>query len=186
MPANYSNCIGCPYVNQQHLSSGGIAPVFTPLSIDYGTSSNVLLVFQAPGFDEWIGNTASGMRIPIDSVNPHSAGNRMRRSMVRKNTSRADYDITEAVQCYPGKKSTGRDKIPSSTSMRCCLRHLINDLSQKQYNKIVAFGDIAYQMTCNAVSIINTNTKISIIQPTPIHAKHPSGRVSNSSLDASY
>lgn len=186
MPTNYSNCTGCPYINQLHLSGTFIAPLSTPLSIDYGTNSDILLIFQAPGLDEWLGNTTSGMRIPIDSVNPHSAANRMRRSMLRKSTSRVDYDITEAVQCYPGKKNTGRDKIPSSVSMRYCLQHLINDLSRKRYNKIVAFGDIAYQMTCNAVSIINTNTKISMTQPAPIYAKHPSGKVSNVSLDASY
>lgn len=186
MPNNYNHCSNCPYIHQGHLVQQHYAIPSVPLSIDYGNNADVLLIFQAPGLDEWIGNTLSKRRIPIDSNNSHSAAARIRNSMRRKGASRNNYDITEAVQCFPGRNSNGRDKKPSTTSMRCCLRHLVNDLSQKQYAQIIAFGHIAYQMATDAVNIINTNLKIGLTQPAPKYAPHPSGGVTNSTLDASY
>lgn len=56
--------------------------------------------------------------------------------MRRKGANRNDYDITEAVQCFPGRNSKGRDKKPSTISVRCCMRHLVNDLSQKKYTQM--------------------------------------------------
>lgn len=66
------------------------------------------------------------------------------------------------------------------------MRHLVNDLSQKKYTQIIAFGSVAYQMATDAVGIINTNTKIGLTQPTPKYAPHPSGGVTNAILDSSY
>lgn len=188
MPNNFNNCIGCPYCQQIHLPQLQKSLVNSPLSIDIGNNADTLLVFQSPGTDEWGGGvlTVSGNRIPIDSKNRYSAAARMRNSMARKGVVRTDYDITEAVQCFPGKKSNGRDKRPSVNSMMCCLHHLVNDLSVKKYNKIVAFGAVAYQMTTQAVGIVNTNNVIKFMQPLPIFARHPSGWISNNNLDASY
>ena len=112
MPTNYNLCSSCLYKNQQHLTQ--IFQVqnaaVSPLIIDYGQNSNTLLFFQASGKDEWQGNTVSGNRLPIDSINPHSASARMKNSMKRKNVNRADFDITKAVQWFLGKQSNGRDK----------------------------------------------------------------------------
>lgn len=188
MPANYSNCSLCPYFNQQHLT--GINSIYsiqnpTPLSMDIGSNADTLLIFQAPGVDEWTGNTVSGNRIPIDSQNSHSAAARMRNSMQRNVVQRTNYDITEAVQCFPGKRNNGRDKKPSSISQRCCLQHLIADLSQKQYNKIVAFGKVAYKSAMLAVNTVN-HLKLGITQPQPTFAQHPSSGVDKTTLDSSY
>ena len=186
MPNNYNYCGNCPYINQGHLPQQQCATPSIPLNIDYGSNADVLLIFQAPGLDEWTGNTLSKRRIPIDSNNSHSAAARIRNSMRRNGANRNDYDITEAVQCFPGRNSKGRDKKPSTISVRCCMRHLVNDLSQKKYTQIIAFGSVAYQMATDAVGIINTNTKIGLTQPTPKYAPHPSGGVTNAILDSSY
>ena len=187
MPTNYIHCNNCPYVQQQHLQNTNFQiPNPSPLSLDLGNNANTLLIFQAPGVDEWLGNTCSQIRIPIDSKNPHSAAARMKKSMNRKGAVRGDYDITEAVQCFPGKTSSGRDRKPSAQSIRCCLRHLVNDLSQKQYVDIVAFGVIAFEMAQEAVNIVNSNSQIKLIQPTPRFVKHPNGGIDNITLDSSY
>ena len=140
MPNNYSRCFSCPYKNQQHLGSSQQSKVNTPLSIRYGIKNGVsadeLLVFQSPGIDEWQGNTVSGNREPIDSKSHHSAAARMRNSMRRKNVTKDDYDITEAVQCFPGKKGNNRYKQPCASSKLYCIQYLVNDLMKKQYKKL--------------------------------------------------
>ena len=186
MPNNFNNCGNCPYINQSHLSAPYSVVPSQPLAIDYGNGADVLLIFQAPGLDEWTGNTLSQKRIPIDSCNPHSAAARIRNSMSRKGVSRSNYDITEAVQCFPGRNAKGRDKKPSATSIKCCMHHLINDLSQKQYRSIIAFGNIAYKMAMDSVCLINNNSKTGLIQPMPKLAPHPSGGIMNSTLDNCY
>ncbi len=185
MPTNYKLCGSCPYKNQQHLTQIFYVQnvVASPLKTDYGQNSNTLLIFQAPGKDEWQGNTISGKRLPIDSINPHSAAARMRNSMKRKNVNRANFDITEAVQCFPGKQSNGRDKKPNLQSRTCCLQYLVDDLTMKKYTKIVAFGNIAYGMALQAVVMAGNK---GVQQPNPTKAPHPSSTVSNNQLDGSY
>lgn len=186
MPNNYKHCINCPYNQQQHLAVNLQSNVNSPLSIRYGRkNADKLLIFQAPGIDEWQGNTVSGNREPIDSISSHSAAARMRNSIIkRKHLTKDDYDITEAVQCFPGKSSTSnRDKQPCAKSRYYCLQYLISDLSHKQYRQIVAFGDVAYEMACIAVNCV---LQMGYIQTQPIHAKHPSSGVTNKELDQSY
>ncbi len=187
MPTNYSNCGNCPY-NPNTPNSVSTIPSSNkvPCNIDLGINATTLLVFQAPGIDEWLGNTVSGQQLPIDSVNPHSAAARMRNSFVNRTkagklTSRSMYDITESVQCFPGKYSNGRDKRPLITACKSCNIHLQNELSAKQYQSIVCFGKLAFQLTVQAISNIPGWTG-----PTPIYARHPSSGVSNIKLDSSY
>ena len=187
MPANYSNCSGCPYCNQTHLKGTSYySNANSPLSIDMGNNADTLLIFQAPGADEWAGgtNTSSGNRIPIDSKNTRSTAERMRKSMNRKGVNRSDYDITEAVQCFPGRGISGRDKKPNAKSQKYCLAHLVNDLSQKKYRKIIAFGQVAHENALAAVNAVNAMGNISQPQPTP--APHPSSGVSDTTLNSSY
>ena len=76
-----------------------------PLSRDpLIASSRTLLVFQVPGIDE------AKIGLPISSPNPHSCASRMRNSFSRKGVLRSNYDIAEAVSCYPcypGKLRSG-------------------------------------------------------------------------------
>ncbi|MFA5433289.1 MAG: hypothetical protein WC319_10560 [Candidatus Paceibacterota bacterium] len=187
MPTNYSNCVNCPY-NPNSSNYALTTPSLNgvPCNIDQGSNAQILLVFQAPGIDEWVGNTISGNQLPIDSVNPHSAAARMRNSFTRRTlagnpTNRAMYDITESVQCFPDKYKSGRDKKPLSAARNCCNIHLQNDLSAKQYQSIICFGQVAFNLTQQAIRNIG-----SWKGPTPILAQHPSSRVSNTLLDLSY
>lgn len=165
-------CKGCHYVQSP------------PVNLKYeNNGSDYLLVFQAPGFNEWTGGalTISGNRIPIDSKSTHSCAARMRNSFIRKNVLRYNYDIAEAVCCYPGVLTSGRDKKPKVKSVNQCTINMANLLSKKKYTKITCFGDVAYKVVMNAITMIP-----GWAGPTPSYAPHPSSGVSNLVLDASY
>ena len=168
---SFKRCAGCPY------NTGSTS---TPIGLE-NNGSRYLLVFQAPGKDEWNGNTNSKQRIPIDSENPHSAANRMRKSFDRKNKKRKDYDITEAVQCYPGQNTNKRDKKPRKSSQNICKKYLKEEISNNNYTDIFCFGKIAYDIVKDILENIKTNKKINCVE-----AAHPSSNVSNSALDNSY
>lgn len=166
-------CAGCPYAK----------PSNQPIRCERN-GSKYLLVFQAPGNDEWSGTTISGNRIPIDSANSHSCAARMRNSFARKKVSRKDYDIAEAVCCYPGKNKHGknkklRDKKPSVKSIVSCTKNMERLLREGQYTRIVCFGNVAYQMVSQALNAIHGNAICT-------WASHPSSGVSNNTLDNSY
>ena len=162
-------CTGCPYANLPN----------QPIRCERN-GSKYLLVFQAPGNDEWSGTTISGNRIPIDSANSHSCAARMRNSFVRKGVSRNNYDIAEAVCCYPGKNQNDRDKKPSARSITSCINNMERLLQKGQYTRIVCFGNIAYKVVSQALSAIHGNV------PICTKASHPSSGVSNNALDSSY
>lgn len=169
---SFLKCQNCPYNNG--------TKSLLPIGLE-DNKSNKLLVFQSPGKDEWAGGTStvSKQRIPIDSTSCHSAANRMRKSFARKKVNRTDYDITEAVQCYPGRGKS-RDKKPKKTAITCCQQYLENAILTLKYSEIVCFGEIAYSM----VGSIIKNNKIYGIN---YHLeKHPSSSVSNKDLDQSY
>ena len=165
----FNNCTNCPY--SQTITT------LSPIGIE-NNGSSTLLVFQSPGNDEWTRKTISGKRIPIDSISPHSAANRMRKSFVRKKVLRTSYDITEAVKCYPGKGKK-RDKKPKKDAISICEQYLENDIINNHYTKIVCFGEIAYDMVD---SIVRKNN----IQVNYVKAPHPSSGVSNDTLNNSY
>lgn len=163
-------CTGCPYA------------MTPPVNIRYeNNGSDHLLVFQAPGYDEWNAKTLSGGRIPIDSISSHSCAARMRNSFLRKGVLRTDYDIAEAVCCFPGKLSSKRDKKPKAKSISQCTVNMADLLNKKAYSEITCFGDIAFKVVTDAIATIPGWKG-----PTPSLAKHPSGGVSNAILDASY
>lgn len=165
-------CTGCPYINLplHHLRYEN-------------NNSDHLLVFQAPGYNEWTGNTMSGKRIPIDSSNSHSCAERMRKSFVKKSVTRKNYDIAEAVCCYPGRSpKTGRDKKPSAKSISCCTQNMVRLLTSHNYNKITCFGTIASKVVTNA---INTAIQKGFTMPKPNHVRYPCS-VSINVLSGSY
>lgn len=144
-------------------------------------NSNILLIFQAPGNDEWTGNTMTGNKIPIDSNNSKSCANRMRKSFKRNKVFRGNFDIAEAVCCYPGKSQNGRDNKPWFSSMALCSINMVNILVKKRYQRIICFGDVAYDVVTTAITqIVNWSGPNSTLAP------HPSSGIKNAILDNSY
>lgn len=169
-------CNGCPYFSN------------SPMHLKFeNNNSKYLLVFQAPGIAEWTGGnmTMSGQRIPIDSISPHSCAERMRDSFQRKSVLRTDYDIAEAVCCYPGHLKSGRDKKPRMKSIKQCTVNMAELLKRKNYTRIACFGTIAYRVVNDAINIIR-QTNPNWIVPAISQAPHPSGHVSYATLDSSY
>lgn len=179
MPKNFSQCLGCPYCNQAHLNG---TQYYTsnnvPLDIEQN-NSKTLLVFEAPGEDEWIN------KVPISSQKIHSCSYRMKQSFTRKVVNRFDYDITEIVQCYPGKNLNKRDKKPVKQAINCCSKYLLNDILNNNYTTIVCFGVIASNTVNKIINDYNKNNYNKITANVKL-AFHPSGDVSNLTLDNSY
>ena len=160
MPSQFRKyCQQCPYRGRY----GRL-----PLSME-PNSCDVLLIFQAPGIDEW------RQGHPICSANPRSTAARIRNSLSRIGKSRGDFSITNAVQCYPGRGSNGRDKQPRMKARRQCAQWLKGDIQACYWRRIVVFGAIAKK---SVRSLGFRGRRFRFIP-------HPSsGRLSNSRLDA--
>ena len=114
MPNTYkSHCDGCPYTGARHLSTDDKATRSTPLSMENNRAS-VLLIFQAPGVDEW----KTGR--PISSEAAGSTGKRLATSSARS-----------------------RDKQPAAEARVRCYQWLLEDIRAAQYKRIVVFGTVA-------------------------------------------
>lgn len=134
--------------------------------------ASVLLIFQAPGIEEW----SKGK--PVASVQPSSAGMRLEAAFRIKHQTRLDYNITNTVQCFPGKKpeigiARPRDKAPTATAQQHCLEWLRKDIEAHAYNRIVVFGAHARK----AVLALGLETS-----PRFYFTRHPTGGISNAEL----
>ena len=174
MPTTFGNhCIGCPFENAAHLSHADQSIRSKPLSME-DNGSSVLLVFQAPGIDEW----STGK--PVSSLNPKSAGAKLAGAFQQAGKSRADYNLTNTVQCFPGKRPPSsefrpRDKAPAAAARTRCSNWLRHDVESSHYSKIVVFGAHARK----AVQALGfaTDSRFHFLT-------HPSGGLSNASLVA--
>lgn len=160
----YKECTGCPYKGGNSLLRQCV-----PIKIE-DNGSDILLIFQAPGINELI----NGKAVQPTTVVGGSAGKRILNSWNRTGKSRVDFDIVEAVRCYPGANKQGRDKKPVKAAKQYCLKSLEREINQKQYSKIIAFGIIAQKM----VKSISRKYACQIIDAT-----HPNGGCSNNDLD---
>ena len=161
----YCKYTECPYYKNSE---------YFPIDLE-SHNSKVLLVFQAPGIDEWEGNNKELGRVPVSSIKTHSAGKRIMNSLIRIGKSRSDFDYVETVRCYPGKGKIGRDKKPRKKAISLCSAHLKNDISKHNYSTIICFGKIAQKAVKN---IIGDDSNVRII-----NRKHPNSRLTNSKLD---
>ena len=167
MPETYGEaCNNCPYRRRNpHYQPPG-----APLSMERN-NNRVLLILQAPGVDEW------SCRRPAISQSPYSAAARIRNSIERLRRTRADYSITNAVQCYPGgARTNGRDKPPRKSACCACAAWLKEDIESHDWYRVVVFGRIAER----SVRMIFDNC-------CPDHVtflRHPSGGLTNCDLDA--
>lgn len=158
MPQNYrSHCNACPY------NQGGTRP----LSMERSPNSDVLLVLQAPGKDEW------KAKKPICSPSPHSAAARIRNTLNRISKNRSDFSITNAVQCYPGVGSNGRDKRPRKGAILQCSNWLKRDINSKPWRRIIVFGKPAKKVVRDLGFSSDPRFKF---------YRHPSGNLTNESL----
>ena len=166
MPETYGEaCNGCPY------KQGNVhyQPPGAPLSME-GGNGRILLILQAPGVQEW------RCRKPAISQSPHSAAARIRKTVEELERTRADYSITNSVQCYPGAGTSGRDKRPRKAARRACANWLKQDIECRSWNSVVVFGRIAEW----SVRMIFDNRCPDYVK----FLKHPSGGLSKDDLKA--
>lgn len=110
------------------------------------TSNRILLVFEAPGIDEW------RKEEPISSKREGSAAVKFNNEL--KNKNKEDYDIAEAVRCFPGtstKTDNQKDSKELKKAAECCQKYLERALKAKSYTKIVCFGEVAKDSVSSVV-----------------------------------
>ena len=174
------HCEACPYYHQKHLvgsaqSTNNLNP---PVELE-DNRSNILLVFQAPGEEEW----SVGKPIQPTRKRGGTAGARIQASWDRvqkssgTNVNRYCFDIIKSVQCFPGKNDESRDFKPDEMAVRCCSKRLSEVLNLKQYAKVIAFGSFAFEVISTLANSISP-------QPSIVNAPHPNGGLKNATLDA--
>lgn len=172
VPSRYEcHCIGCPYQNAAHLPVHARQIRSSPLSME-DNGASVLLIFQAPGVDEW----AQGK--PVVSTNPSSAGVRLEVAFQIALRTRRDYNITNTVQCFPGKRPQvgtvkPRDNAPPAAVRRHCSEWLRQDIEAHAYKRIIVFG--AHARRAIRALGLEDNPRFHFI-------RHPTGGISNESL----
>jgi uracil-DNA glycosylase family 4 len=169
LPAQYGlHCESCQYLNATHLPLATQMVRAMPLSME-DNHAPVLLIFQAPGVYEW----AEGR--PVISNNPSSAGVRLEAAFQLAHRARNHYNITNAVQCFPGKMpqhdlANSRDKAPPVAVTRLCAEWLRQDIEAYQYERIIVFGSKARK----------TVRALGYGEDIRFHfCKHPTGGISN-------
>lgn len=105
MPNNYNLCGKCIFNRKSIKQSANINYITNknnngPLSLE-DNGSNILLVFEAPGIDEWSNNK------PLCSKRRGSAAVKFANALALCGKALTDYDIAEALYCFPGKSSRG-------------------------------------------------------------------------------
>lgn len=166
-----SNCNNCPYKNQKHLSNKNITNRKSPPIGLENNNSNTLLVFQSPGIEEW----EKGQAIQPSRKKGGTAGRRIELSWERKQKNRYDFNIINAVQCFPGNDGN-RDLEPNIMSICSCSNRLEHILNEKKYNKIILFGAIAQNVVDNLLNKLGLKVDV-------VKSKHPTGGLSNEYLD---
>ena len=162
---DYQFCdLGCPFNinNKGSFTNSRRGEVNMPLPLE-DNNSNVLLVFEAPGYYEWHN------RCPIYD----SSGSRMANAFESCGKIRTNYDIAEVVCCFPGTKN----KLQHSEVLLAstfCRRYLLNYVEKKKYHKIVCWGYIAHNNIIDIVKSIQIRDPYYC--PNIMFAKHPTAR----------
>ena len=167
---NYEKChLNCPFnVNNRDFTKARCKEVNRfPLEVE-DNGSNILLVFEAPGYYEWINSKPiydSRVEGKLDS-----AGSRMAVAFETCNKNRNDYDIAEVVRCFPGRKSELKHtEIESAAGY--CQKYLLEELRRKKYCRIICWGTISH--TCIIDLIHSIQLEDPYYCPNVIYAKHP-------------
>jgi uracil-DNA glycosylase family 4 len=130
-------CRKCPYHPSREIVPHPLSGrAHEPLSAE-DNGSGTLLLLQAPGVEEWSSGRA------LSSQQNLSAGQRFATALAKTGKRRNDFDIAEAVNCYPGTAPNGRDKQPTRQAIVACNKWLADLLNEKRYTKVVLFGRVA-------------------------------------------
>ena len=165
------HCKGCPYADQQHLDQEARTIRRDPPVEAEVNESEVLVVALAPGVDEW----RHGRPLMPCIRRGGTAGSRVLQSWKRARKDRSDFDISEAVQCYPGRGDSGRDKRPAKGAVANCLGRLRATLVRGNYRKVIALGELAFE------SLQQANAGLGLaVEKGP----HPTSGASRDELDA--
>lgn len=164
MPSSYEQCSDCLYACGRQLTETDRAIRDHPLSME-DSGSDTLLVFQSPGIDEW----KTGR--PISSSNPRSAAAKIAKAFELVGSDRWQFDITNAVQCFPGKRGANvdlspRDMSPPTKVRSACSKWLERDIHKRPYRRIVVFGSVAKKMVRK---LIGEDSRL-------LYVPHPSAR----------
>ncbi|MCO7247530.1 hypothetical protein NH395_14705 [Halomonas sp. Mc5H-6] len=108
-----------------------------------------------------------------------AAGARIAQSWKRKNKRREDFDIVNAVQCYPGVKSDQRDARPHQLAVCSCSGRLAVILREKKYDRVICFGDAAKEVITHLRKVLNLTFDVDV-------RRHPTGGVKNADLDSAW
>lgn len=151
MPSSYEHCSDCPYACGRQLTESDKANRDRPLRME-DNGSDTLLVFQSPGIEEW----KTGK--PISSSNPRSAAAKMAKAFELVGSDRGQFDITNAVQCFPGKRGaevdlSSRDRSPPAEVLVACSKWLKADIHKRSYKRIVVFGRVAEKMVRELIGL---------------------------------
>lgn len=159
----HPNCRDCPYCQQQHLPADWKVDRRTPPLSPERNGSTVLLVLQAPGEEEW----RAGMPLQPVVKQGGTTGRRVLASWERTGKHRSDFDITNIVQCFPGKKRVGGDRPPSQEAVYCCSRWLRELLRHSEYTKIISLGNIASDAVARVLAELDGVNVIHKVAPYP-------------------
>ena len=166
-----SYCRRCPYRNQAHLPTELRQNRETiPLDVE-DNGSDILLVAQAPGVEEWI----LGKPLQPTVKQGGTAGSRIAQSWERKQKERTSFNITNAVQCFPGKGNP-RDEVPAPEALSACAGWLRDAMRAREYRKVIVFGKVAAQVVGIIVALENLSCEVQ-------YADHPSGGTLTAALD---
>lgn len=165
------NCKTCPYYLQNHLTGLSRTTRESPAITLENNSSSTLLLFQSPGDNEW----HAGKAIQPTIKQGGTAGVRIKNSWERKNKSRTDFDIINAVQCFPGNDGD-RDLSPKLMAICSCSKRLQSVLESKKYKEIIVFGSIAEEAVEELSKKVNYSANV-------VKAPHPNGGIKNATLD---
>jgi len=167
-----SNCDNCPYKNQIHLNNDNKTNRESPPIELESNNSDTLLIFQAPGTEEWI----KGKAIQPVIKQGGTVGRRIELSWKRKKKNRNDFDIINTIQCFPGNNGN-RDLEPNNMSICSCSNRLESILKKNRYKRIIAFGEISQNVVDNLIRKLKLEVNV-------VKSKHPAGGLSNKNLDS--
>jgi uracil-DNA glycosylase family 4 len=134
----YKKCSVSPSKNHTYIHS---KRNLGPLKLySQAPTNDILLVFEAPGIDEWRKGE------PICSKRRGSAGYKFNTELKSQGKIKGNYDIAEAVRCFPGtstKTTNQKNDIELGRAATFCEKYLSDIILRKNYKKIVCFGESA-------------------------------------------
>lgn len=119
-----STCRACPYHPEsretpeaRRVPAPRTGRQHVPLRAEVN-GSKTLLLLQTPGIDEWDDGR------PLSSGKKGAACLRFKAALKDAGRRREEFDIAEAVNCYPGQDEKQRDRRPPTGAIKACSRWL--------------------------------------------------------------